>query len=77
MSELKVYFRQGKRGNWRWLMYEDGRFAGICNVRGYKSYDEAVAAAKRHFGGAVQLVLSSGDPDMDWPQYAGERDWAD
>ena len=37
----------------------------------------AVASAKRLFGSAVELVLSSGDPDMDWPQFAGARDWQD
>ena len=55
----------------------DGVFDGMSTIRGYESYDGALSAAKRHFGGAVALMLSSGDPDMDWPQYAGARDWAD
>ena len=94
MSKLKIHIRQGKRGAWRWHLYElDYDFslpddhadhaklfeshAGMSTIRGYATYDDAVAATKRLFGSAVELVLSSGDPDMDWPQYAGERDWQD
>ena len=77
MPELKLYIRQGKGGRWRWVLYEDGKYAGIMFIQGVATYDEAVAKTKLHFGGAVELVLSSGDPDMDWPQHAGLRDWQD
>ena len=55
------------------MLYEDGKYAGIMFIQGVATYDEAVAKTKLHFGGAVELVLSSGDPDMDWPQHAGMR----
>ena len=51
--------------------------AGMSTIRGSDTYENAVASAKRLFGSAVELVLSSGDPDMDWPQFAGARDWQD
>ena len=75
---LKLRIKQGKGGQWRWLLYEeDGAHAGMMTIRGVATYDEAVAATKRAFGDGVELVLSSGDPDLDWPLYAGPRDWAD
>ena len=75
---MKITIKQGQHGRYRWNLYEDdGAHAGVMTVRGVATYDEAVAATKRHFGDSVELVLSSGDPDMDWPQFAGPRDWAD
>ena len=74
---LQLRIKQGKGGQWRWHLYEDGAHAGMMTIRGVATYDEAVAKTKRAFGDMVELVLSSGDPDLDHPQYAGPRDWAD
>ena len=72
---LKIKIRQGKGGLHRWHLYEGATWHGMS--RGYRSYNDAVAAAKRHYGDDVTLELSSGDPDEDWPLHAGPRDWAD
>ena len=74
---LRVIFKQGKGGRYRWFSYVDSVFDAMSTIQGYASYSGALAAAKRHFGDGVELVLSSGDSDMDHPQYAGPRDWAD
>ena len=74
---LQLRIKQGKGRQWRWHLYEDGAHAGMMTIRGVATYDEAVAKTKRAFGDMVELVLSSGDPDLDHPQYAGPRDWAD
>lgn len=74
---LQLRIKPGKGGRYRWHLYVDGAHAGMMTIRGVATYDEAVAAARRAFGDGVELVLSSGDPDLDWPLYAGPRDWAD
>ena len=75
--KLQIRIKQGRGGKWRWHLYEDGAHAGMSSIRGVATYDAAVASAKRHFGEGVEIILSSGNPDMDWPLYAGARDWAD
>ena len=55
----KIRIKQGKGGQWRWHLYEDGAHAGMMTIRGVATYDEAVAKTKRAFGDMVELVLSS------------------
>ena len=74
---LQIRIKQGKGGQFRWLLYEDGVFAGMSHIQGYDSRSLAEQAAKRHFGEWVELHPGTGDPDLDHPQYAGPRDWAD
>ena len=71
MSDMRVEIRQGKGGRWRWLLYEDDKCAAVSMVRGFATNGEAFQAAMRHFGSSVEVHRHSGDPDMDWPQYAG------
>ena len=72
---MEVKFRQGRGGRWRWHLYSGDVWQAMS--RSYEGYWETVNHAKFHFGHAVELILSSGNPDDDWPQYAGARDWAD
>ena len=75
---LRIRIKQGKGGQWRWHLYDaEDKHAGMSTIRGFFSYNDAVWAAKKHFGDGVELVLSSGLSDMDWPLHAGARDWAD
>ena len=74
---LQIRIKQGKGGQFRWLLYEDDVFAGMSHIQGYASRSLAELAAKRHFGEWVELHPGTGDPDLDHPQYAGPRDWAD
>ena len=75
--KLQIRIKQGRGGKWRWHIYEDNAHAGMMTIRGTATYEQAVTSAKRHFGEGVEIILSSGNPDMDWPLHAGARDWAD
>ena len=49
---LQIRIKQGKGGQFRWLLYEDGTFAGMIAYPGLRQLLRSLAelAAKRHFG---------------------------
>ena len=48
---LQIRIKQGKGGQFRWLLYEDGVFAGMSHIQGYASRSLAEQAAQTAFRG--------------------------
>ena len=72
---LKLDIKQGKGGDWRWHLYEDGAHSGMSSIQGYATKAEAHAYAKHHFGSGIEIVEEGATPDESITLFAGPRDW--
>ena len=68
---MRIDFTQGKRGKWRWNLYNDiNEHEGVSSVKGFATKYQAEQAAKRCFGESVLIVGTS-----EGTLFAGERDF--